>query len=186
MSQRLPLALAVSLVLPSVVNACSTAVLSPPTMPPRASPSIRQALANAAYPIEGAATGKVQLHDGQFEQAAAPGSAAKIEVRLGTAEAFGDVNGDGTEDAAVTLVADFGGSGTFTYLSLVLNEAGAVRSLPAVLLGDRIIVNSLAIHDGSVVVDMLTRRTDEPMSDTPTVAVTRTFTLRGERLMETN
>ncbi len=83
-----------------------------------------------------------------------------------------------------TLVVDPGGSGTFTYLALVLNQAGKAVPLTAVLLGDRIIVKSMAIQPGNIVVTMLTRKPDEPMSAEPTVEVTRDFKIQDDKLVE--
>ena len=90
--------------------------------------------------MEAASTGRAQLKDGVFEEPAAPDSATKTKIWLGDLRALGDINGDGAEDALVTLVVDPGGSGTFTYLALVLNENGKARPFAAVLLGDRILV----------------------------------------------
>jgi len=167
-----------------VLSACSDAAVTAPSQASQGSASIREALPNAEYPIDLASTGKAQLKDGSFEELAAPGSATKTTIRLGKKRAFGDVNGDGTEDVAVTLIADPGGSGTFTYLSLVLNEAGVAKPLPAVLLGDRITIKSMGIHPGKVVVTTLTRKPDEPMSAKPTVEETRIFELQGDELVE--
>jgi hypothetical protein len=147
--------------------------------------SIMQALPNAEYPIDVASTGKAQLEDGVFEEAAAPGSATKTRVSLGEEQAAGDLNGDGARDAAVTLVADPGGSGTFTYLAAVLNQGGVARPIASVFLGDRIIVKSLAIQSGEIVVTLLTRKPDEPMAAEPTVEVTQKFRLQGDELVET-
>lgn len=176
---------ALSLVSVAVLSACAGVAVTSPTPAPLESASIRAALPNAEYPIQVASTGKAQLKDGAFEEPIAPGSASKTKVQLGKEQAFGDVNGDGTEDAAVTLVVDSGGSGTFTYLTLVINEKGTAKPLAAVLLGDRIVVKSLAIQPGSVVATMLTRKPGEPMSAEPSVQVTRTFKLQGDKLVET-
>jgi heat shock protein HslJ len=156
------------------------------TQTPQGAGSIAQALPNAEYPVEGVSTGKAQLKNGVFEEAAAPGSATKIRVQLGVQQALGDVNGDGTQDAAVTLVVDPGGSGIFTYLALVLNDQGTAKPVASIFLGDRIVVKSLAIQSGSILVVMLTRQADQPMSADPTFEVARTFQLQGDKLVEVN
>jgi hypothetical protein len=162
-----------------------TSLDSAPTQTPQAKASILESLPNAKYLIELASTGKAQLKDGLFEENAAPGSATKTRIQLGKIQAVGDVNGDGLEDAVVTLVVDPGGSGTFTYLALVLNQEGKPKPLAAVLLGDRILVKSLALHNGIVEATMLTRKPDEPMSAEPTVEVIRRYNLLGDQLVET-
>lgn len=156
----------------------------PPTPTPQPGPSILGLLPNTEYLIDVTSTGKARVKDGFYEEPAAPGSSAKTTVQLGDVQAAGDVNGDGMVDAAVTLVADPGGSGTFTYLALVLNENGTPKPLSAVLLGDRIIVRSLAIQPGKIVVTMLDRNPGDPMSAEPTVELIRTFTLQGDALVE--
>lgn len=164
-------------------TATTAAVAAATPIPPEVG-SIAQALPNAEYPLEGTHAGKAQLKDGLFEEAAAPGSAAKIRVQLGEQRAFGDLNGDGSQDAAVTLVVDPGGSGTFTYLALALNEQGAAKPVASTFLGDRIVVKSLAIQSGSIVVVLLTRPLDEPMSADPTLETTRAFQWQGGQLVE--
>jgi hypothetical protein len=173
----------------SLIGVCLLSAGAGPavTPPARAAPhgaSFLHALANAAYPVEGTRTGTAPLTDGVFEEPAAPGSAATTTVRLGHERAVGDLNGDGAEDAAVTLVVDPGGSGTFTYLALIHNDQGAARPVASVRLGDRVRVQSLAIRSGRVVVTMLTRQPTAPMSAAPDVRVTRTFRLLGDQVVE--
>jgi len=146
--------------------------------------SIMRALPHAAYPLDNTSTGKAQLKNGVFEEPVAPGSATTTNIRLGNEQTSGDLNGDGAEDAAVILVADHGGSGTFTYLALVINENGTAKPVASILLGDRIVVKSLAIQHGKVIVTLLTRKTDESMSTEPKLEVTRTFILQGDTLVE--
>jgi len=160
-----------------------TAVTSP-THAPQKCASILRALPNAEYPVDNTSTGKAQLKEGVFEESVAPGSATKTKIRLGKEQSFGDVNGDGAEDAAVTLVVDPGGSGTFTYLALVINEKGTAKPVSSILLGDRIIVKSLAIQAGNVVVTILTRKPNESMSMEPKFEVTRKFKLQSDKLVE--
>ncbi|MDK2982063.1 MAG: hypothetical protein PWQ55_2410 [Chloroflexota bacterium] len=172
----------VSLATLAFLSACST----PAAATPAPEAALAEALPNLAYSIEEASSGTAQLTDGLFEEPAAPGSAAMLTVQLGAEQAFGDVNGDGTTDAAVTLQVDPGGSGTFTYLAVVLDRNGSYQVLPVVFLGDRIKVQSLTILPGQVSVDLLTRAAAEPMSAEPTVAETLTFDLSGDQLVAAN
>lgn len=176
---------AVVAISPTQTPAGDTSLDTAPTRTPQIKASILEALPNVEYLVELASTGKAQLKDGLFEEEAAPGSATKTKIQLGKIQAIGDVNGDGLEDAVVTLVVDPGGSGTFTYLALVLNQAGKPKPLAAVLMGDRIIVKSLALQNGNVQVTILTRKSDEPMSTEPTVEVMRVYNLQGDQLVET-
>src|SRR5438270_132957 len=83
--------------------------------------------------------------------AAAPGSAARIVVRLADVAAFGDLDGTGGLDAAVVLIGSGGGSGTFVELAAVLNDAGAARPVATTLLGDRILVREVTVQDRTIV-----------------------------------
>jgi hypothetical protein len=158
-------------------------IVPPPPTPQLDAPNL-QLLLNAEYPIDLTSTGKAQLKDGVFEEESAPGSGTKTTVRLGDVQTTGDGNGDGVEDIATTLIADPGGSGTFIYLALVINKNGKATPAASVLLGDRVLVESLVIHTGSVIVMVLDRTPDEPMSAEPHVEVTRTFKLEGDQLIE--
>lgn len=151
---------------------------------PQKGTSILRALPNAEYSVDNISTGKVQLKGGVYEESVAPGSAVKTRIRLGKEQSFGDVNGDGAEDAAVTLVVDPGGSGTFTYLALVINEKGTAKPVSSILLGDRIVVKSMTIQPGNVVVTMLIREPNESMSMEPKIEVTRKFKLQCDKLVE--
>ena len=111
------------------------------------------ALANATYQSDYAANGEITLVDGQAEEEIAPGSASKLVVTLIEPTAFGDLNGDGIDDAAVLLASESGGSGTFIDLHAVLDEDGAPVDAASAFLGDRVQVNSLVIGDGVIVVE---------------------------------
>jgi hypothetical protein len=67
----------------------------------------------------------------------------------------GDLNGDGTEDAAVLLRDHSTGSGEFTFLAVVLDAATAPVPTAALMIGDRIQVKSLAIEHGEVVAELI-------------------------------
>ena len=173
-----------SVIVVSILSACVDKPDQSTAQTPQNGASIARALHNAEYSVDFTSTGKAELKDGLFQESAVPGSATKTMVSLGKDHAFGDVNDDGAEDAAVTLIVNPGGSGTFTYLALVINEDGMAKPMPSVLLGDRIIVRSLAIQPGAVFVTMLTRKSDEPMSAEPTVEVALTFRLQADKLVE--
>jgi hypothetical protein len=139
-------------------------------------------LRHANYPIDTTATGKAQLQDGVFEEAVA-GSAGKNVVKLGPAPAFGDLDGDGVEDAAVTLLAMPGGTGTFTYITAVLNADGAASPTAPALVGDRVTLQSMRIVDGRIDVSWLDRPPGQPMSTAPSMRVNKTFAVQGGELV---
>jgi hypothetical protein len=134
---------------------------------------------NTVYGIEG---GKIRLKDGLSEISAAPGSAAKVRTSVKGDPVYGDVDGDGEDDAAVVLVHDPGGSGTFYYIGVVLNASHGNKENQTVLIGDRFVLGQVVILNGAVVVRYLQRRPDEPMSAAPTIAKTATIRLNHGRL----
>ena len=137
-----------------------------------------QVLQNTTYPVEYTADGTAPLADGMYEEEAAPGSAAKTTIRLSDLVAFGDLDADKVDDAAVVLISDTSGSGRFYDLFAVLDRNGKGYPVASVFLGDRIEVNALTIEDGHIVVDMLTRGPGEAMADEPTQQVTQRYGLQ--------
>jgi basic membrane protein A len=131
-------------------------------------------LRNAAYPSEYSASGTAQLVDGSFEEEAAPGSASKNTVQLSDMIAFGDLDADGVDDAAVVLISSGGGSGTFYDLAVVLDRNGQPVPAATAFLGDRIQLNAISIDDGQVVLDYLTQGPDDPMPN-PTQQVNESY-----------
>ncbi len=159
--------------------AIAVALSSIATTRAAADPLTDEQLANAAYPIPDAPGGTVQLTDGKYEDAA-----NQYAVELTPPQAEGDLNADGAPDAAVHLVVNSGGSGVFSYLAAVLNEEGAASPLPAVFLGDRIVVRSIRIsNNGEIGVLLLERRFDQPMSARPTIPVVRRYKVAGDQLV---
>jgi hypothetical protein len=63
-------------------------------------------------------SGKVRLLKGEYREAAAPGSASEIVVRLSDHMVVGQINGK--ETAAMILTTAPGGSGTFYDLALII------------------------------------------------------------------
>lgn len=93
--------------------------------------------------------------------------------------AFGDIDGDGTEDAAVLLAVGSGESGQFIYLVPVLDVVGEARPLEAVFLGDRIQINQLAINSNQIILALTTQGPNDPQSN-PTLEVSRTYELQSD------
>jgi hypothetical protein len=107
------------------------------------------------------------LEDGVAEQAAAPGSATRNTLRVVGEPVAGDVNGDGRPDAALLLANDPGGSGTFYYAVLALDDGGSYRATNALPLGDRIEPEGVTFSDGSFRYRFLERKPGESMADEP-------------------
>jgi heat shock protein HslJ len=125
-----------------------------------------------------------QLTDGEYRKPIVEGSATELVIRLVNV-AFGDLDGDGVEDAAVILVADPGGSGTFYDLAAVINRDGNPEHVATAFLGDRADIQALSIESGQVVVDMITHGPDDPMC-CPTQRMEQTYELQGDELVQTS
>lgn len=81
----------------------------------------------------------------------------------------GDASGDGEPDTALLLADDPGGSGTFYYAVLAIEDGGSWRATNALPLGDRIKPERIQYADGQFVYHFLERKPDEPMTAPPTV-----------------
>lgn len=139
------------------------------------------ALANAQYQSEFTQSGTVTLVDGEFREPVAPGSATETVVKMTEHVARGQINGQPV--AAVVLVADPGGSGTFYDLALMVDQAGIPVNIASTSLGDRVQVHSVTIADGVIAVNMVAFGPDDPMC-CPTQQVLNTYALEGDQLVE--
>jgi peptidoglycan/xylan/chitin deacetylase (PgdA/CDA1 family) len=139
-------------------------------------------LRNTGYPNEWPSEGIAQLEDGEYREQYLPDSATEMVINLAPYRLFGDLNGDGVEDAAVILIAAPGGSGTFYYLSAVLNQDGQPRPLPSQFLGDRVYIRDLSIDEGLVRVELDIAGPDDPVC-CPTDHRRQAYAVEGEKLV---
>ena len=140
-------------------------------------------LENATYLAEGPDAGEATLDGGEFRYPVAEGSSAEAVIRLDQ-WALGDLDGDGTEDAAAITSERPGGSGVFSYVHALRNESGEPRDLAFAYLGDRVRVESVAIREGVIVVALFDRPETAPYAEEPSIAVIRRFRLDGGALVE--
>ena len=127
----------------------------------------------------------VTLADGRFEGEpfVAGGASRPIVTLLPEPVAFGDLDGDGQAEAAVILVFDAGGSGSFVYLAAVEARDGVADNVATLLLGDRVQVKALDIEGGRLVARLLTHAPDDPAC-CPTLEKTLTLRLSDNQLQE--
>lgn len=135
-----------------------------------------EALRNAEYRVDYVGNGVVQLNNGHYSEPAAPGSAALASVDLSDFAAFGDLTGDGIDDAAVILMSSGGGTGTFYDLVAMTDQGGVPTQIASTFLGDRVQIQSLVIQNGQVAVNMITQGPGDAMA-MPTLQVNRVFEL---------
>jgi uncharacterized membrane protein YhaH (DUF805 family) len=128
------------------------------------SPLIVNALKNLTYPT---IYETVTLKDGGYNRDSLVDIKNDIHDRLSVTfadHAFGDLDGDGNEDAAVVLVANGGGSGHYFYLIPVFNVGGEPKVFNSgVELGDRISLEHIGIREGRVTVQIITQGPDDPL-----------------------
>jgi hypothetical protein len=139
-------------------------------------------LRNAEYQTQWTPEGVVRLENGEYRAPAAPGSASEIVVALSEHVATGELNGEPA--AAAILHSSGGGSGTFYELHVLVEQDGQPHDVAWIQLGDRVQINSLAIEEDEIVVDMVSHGPDDPMC-CPTQQVVQTYALEGESLVQT-
>ena len=89
----------------------------------------------------------------------------------------GDSDSDGNPDAALLVQHDPGGSGTFYYAVVAINDGGSYRASNALLLGDRIEPRAVEFADGRFVYTYAERKPGDSMSERGTVEKSVTVTV---------
>lgn len=135
-------------------------------------------LRNAGYPSQYVEEGTIRLTARVYED-----PDRRVAVLLQPEYAVGDLDGDGSPDAAVVLATNTGGSGTFTDLCFVPNDGPPVRSAACRFLGDRVLLDRVRIVDGIVELDVTMHGPADPMC-CPTLELTRRFRLTAGELIE--
>jgi hypothetical protein len=149
---------------------------------PTVSPLTADMLKNGTYklPQLGAT---VTLVNGKYDSPAADENV--IHVALLDPIAFGDLNGDGAEDAAVLFSENSGGTGDFISVVVVLNQNGAPMQSADRLIDDRAMINGMTIHNGRILVDAVIHGPADPMC-CPNFPAMETLQLRNNRLILTH
>lgn len=140
-------------------------------------------LANASYSgiYEEPVTLTEGLYEGEPFSADSPTRPTVTLVNNGGI--FGNLDGDGVEDAAVFLVENSGGTGHFTYVSAQLNQNGQPVDAGAVLVGDSTQVKSAAIENGQIVAEFVTQGPEDAQC-CPTLKVRKSYALQEGQLAE--
>lgn len=86
-------------------------------------------------------------------------------------KASGDINTDGTDDTAVVLINDAGGSGTFYYIGILTSGPNPIIENTS-FLGDRIEVKGIEFVDNKFEVTYLDRDVETSFDSPPTIEIT--------------
>lgn len=140
-----------------------------PTATATATPMAKSDPKNTTYTIDGSS---VTLIDGQAEKDI-PDSDAVIDTYTFGEPVYGDLNGDGIDDAGIYLVQETGGTGVFYYAVAAISENGEFHGTNAVYIGDRIAPQNINIKEGVFIANYADRKPDEPFSAQPSVGVSK-------------
>jgi hypothetical protein len=150
---------------PITVTDTPTLPSLPPTPTSSASELSLDSLRNATYDITDF-TGTprtVTLVNGGYASGSDPLAADYLTVNIGNLVAFGDLNYDGVNDAAVILGINTGGTGVFTYIAAVLNISSTPVHAASVFIDDRPMINSLIISSGEILSQTVIHASDDAM-----------------------
>ena len=133
-------------------------------------------LRNSQYQISD--FGLIQLMDGVYENPSDQVSITLIDEP--GAIAYGDL-ADGSNIALALLRTESGGTGIFFYLAALVEADNAFENLAIVLLGDRVITQSIALEAGLIKVHLIKQGPDDPQC-CPTLEALQTYELQGGEL----
>lgn len=156
--------------------------LVPPTEPPSGKRAAATRAEDSIFVIEGE---PVTLNDGRAEVRLSADAAVTTVTEIFGTPVAADLDGDGDLDAAIFLARDGGGSGRFYYAAASINESGEYRGTNAILLGDRVAPQTLEVRDGVIIANYADRKTGEPMTNQPSVGVSKYLRLESGELKET-
>lgn len=127
----------------------------------------------------------VQLVDGKYQADVDPIDVNFAYIQVTQFYAFGDLTGDGIDDAAVIFLENYGGTGNFGVLAIYTSVAGEPVFLDSTLIDDRPLINSIFIENGEVLIDAVVHGFEDG-GCCPTLPTTRRYTLAKDKLRLVN
>jgi len=106
-----------------------------------------------------------------------------LTINLGDLIAYGDLTGNGQDEAVVFLVTNYGGTGQFYDLVVMTNQNNAPAQLASIPLGDRVQIHSISVKNSLIVVDMVEAGPNDAAC-CPTQEVFKVFGLKDNQLVE--
>ncbi len=122
-------------------------------------------------------TQEFAMSDGVAVIPPSQGSETANTLRLIGEPVMGDVDNDGNPDAALLIQHDPGGSGTFYYAVVAIDDGISYRASNALLLGDRIEPRTVMFTDGRFVYNYAERQPGDAMSERRTIKRNVTITV---------
>lgn len=160
-----------------------TAYIYPTAETPTVPALTVESLGNAEYTLPGfdGAQYAYQFTDGKFSRGSDSSSVDYASLSLLDFYAFGDLNDDGVNDAAVIIAENYGGTGVFVSVNAVLNDGGLPRHAASSMIDDRPQIKALDIRDGEIFLEAVVHGVNDPAC-CPEQAVTRSFALSDTSL----
>ena len=158
--------------------ASPTATAAVPTIPPLTA----EMLKNGTYKLPQSGE-MVTLVNGKFDRDTPDTNV--LHVVLLDPIAFGDLNGDGADDAAVLLAENTGGTGDFISVVVMLNQAGAPMQSANRYIDDRAKINGMIFQSGRIVLDAVIHGVGDPLC-CPNFPVVETMQFRNNQLVLTH
>ena len=126
-----------------------------------------------------------ELNNGRYEgEPFVEGGASRPTVELdGPVTAFGDIDGDGINEAVLVLVENSGGSGNFRYLAVMTFTGGTATNIATAFIGDRIQIKSIVIQDDKIILPVTTHGPNDGLC-CPTLQTSLTYRLQGNQLIK--
>jgi hypothetical protein len=104
-----------------------------------------------------------------------------MEIRVTDVMAFGDIDGDGVNEAAVIVSENYGGTGVFVFLALYVEQAGQPLFLTSVFIDDRPVVSELRFETDEIFLSSTTHGAEDPFC-CPTLHNERHYRLINNQL----
>jgi hypothetical protein len=136
----------------------------PPTATPVTATLTIDQLRNSTLTIMGSdqILRTVTLKDGLYQEGSDPAQVGYVSIFLGEKIAFGDLNADGLDDAAIIIAESYGGTGVFVSVVAVLNQGGQPNAVATAPIDDRPMINDLSIKNGEIYVDATIHGINDP------------------------
>ena len=111
-----------------------------------------------------------------------PGGAARPKLTLAEPlQVRGDLDSDGSEEVAVLLIAQSGGSGERLYLAVAGRTGAEARNLATQLVGDRVQVRAFRLEGDLLVLDLVAAGLGDAAC-CPSRKLQNSYRLKGDRL----